>query len=115
VVESASEETVGALRDRFVEWNAHAKSYTWKALLPVPEDSGDGGKGAIAHSRAGSSANDAAGEDRLEFRPLDLTQTLHGNGLEDDAEEMAALGMDPEAADHLPTIHLYFDDDLTHA
>jgi len=25
------------------------------------------------------------------------------------------LGMDPEAADHLPTIHLYFDDDLTHA
>lgn len=46
-----------------------------------------------------------------EFRPLDMEKTLADNGVPDDSEEIALLGLDP--ADHIPIIHLYFNDDLT--
>ena len=36
---------------------------------------------------------------------------LAENGIEDDTQECLALGIDPE--EYIPTIHLYFDDDLT--
>jgi hypothetical protein len=42
---------------------------------------------------------------------LDMTQTLSDNGIVDETEECLALGIDPE--EYTPTIHLYFDDDLT--
>ena len=42
---------------------------------------------------------------------LDMTQTLAENGIPDETEECLNLGIDPE--EYTPTIHLYFDDDLT--
>ena len=42
---------------------------------------------------------------------LDMNLNLHENGMEDDTDECLALGIDPE--EYIPTIHLYFDDDLT--
>jgi meiotically up-regulated gene 157 (Mug157) protein len=42
---------------------------------------------------------------------LNMTLTLSENGIEDETQECLSLGIDPE--DYIPTIHLYFDDDLT--
>jgi hypothetical protein len=46
-------------------------------------------------------------------KPLDMEKTLEENGMKDETEEFHRLGIDPD--DHIPTIHLYFDDDLTEA
>ena len=40
-----------------------------------------------------------------------MDDTLAGNGIPDETAECLALGIDPE--EYIPTIHLYFDDDLT--
>ena len=42
---------------------------------------------------------------------LDMDGNLQENGIQDDTAECLQLGIDPE--DYIPTIHLYFDDDLT--
>ena len=42
---------------------------------------------------------------------LDMNKSLEDNGIEDDTKECLELGIDPE--EYIPTIHLYFDDDLT--
>ena len=42
---------------------------------------------------------------------LDMDLTLTENGINDETKECIALGIDPD--DYIPTIHLYFDDDLT--
>jgi len=42
---------------------------------------------------------------------LDMNLSLQENGIEDDSKECLMLGIDPE--EYIPTIHLYFDDDLT--
>ena len=42
---------------------------------------------------------------------LDMKMTLAENGIPDDTKECLMLGIDPE--EYIPTIHLYFDDDLT--
>ncbi|CEM31905.1 unnamed protein product [Vitrella brassicaformis CCMP3155] len=43
--------------------------------------------------------------------PLDMSKTLDENGMPDDSEELQSIGLDPD--DHVPVIHLYFNDDLT--
>ena len=83
-----SEETVAQLQERFLEINAHAGSYTWKAWV-------EGG---------------AEGSE-LVLRTLDASKTLAENGLADEEEELLSLGLDPEQ--HLPEIQIYFNDDLT--
>jgi hypothetical protein len=45
--------------------------------------------------------------------PLNMSKTLEENGMKDETEEFERLGIDPD--DHIPVIHLYFDDDLTEA
>eukprot|EP00928_Gymnodinium_smaydae_P053215 TRINITY_DN37259_c0_g1_i1.p1 TRINITY_DN37259_c0_g1~~TRINITY_DN37259_c0_g1_i1.p1 ORF type:complete len:292 (-),score=36.92 TRINITY_DN37259_c0_g1_i1:98-856(-) len=45
--------------------------------------------------------------------PLNMSKTLEENGVKDETEEFRHLGIDPD--DHIPVIHLYFDDDLTEA
>jgi hypothetical protein len=43
IVSTCMEETIGEIRDRYVEYNQHANSYTWKALINdefVPLDMG---------------------------------------------------------------------------
>lgn len=42
---------------------------------------------------------------------LDMNLNLADNGIEDESKECLALGIDPE--EYIPTVHLYFDDDLT--
>jgi len=42
---------------------------------------------------------------------LNMNMNLAENGIEDESKECLALGIDPE--EYIPTIHLYFDDDLT--
>jgi len=81
LLEVCSEETLDEVQARYIEFNRHAPSYTWKALF-------DGA-----------------------FRPLDMTITLEENGVEDESEELAMLNMDPD--EHIPVLHLYFNDDLT--
>ncbi len=83
VVEVGAEETIEEIGSRFLGYNAHAGSYTWKALK----------EGA--------------------FAPLDMTKTLEENGVIDEDDEFEALYMDPDA--YLPTLHLYYNDDLSAA
>ena len=40
-----------------------------------------------------------------------MEMNLADNGIVDESQECLALGIDPE--EYIPTIHLYFDDDLT--
>ena len=42
---------------------------------------------------------------------LDMAKTLEENGIEDDREELESCGLDP--SEHIPIIHIYFDDDLS--
>ena len=76
-IEVASEENMNEILDRYLDFNAHAASYTWKRLGKV----------------------------------LDMDGTLQENHIPDETAECLQLGMDPE--EYIPTIHLYFDDDLT--
>lgn len=45
--------------------------------------------------------------------PLNMEKTLEENGVKDETTEFRDLGIDPD--DHIPVIHLYFNDDLTEA
>ena len=42
---------------------------------------------------------------------LDMTKTLEENGVRDEGPQMERLGMDEDL--YLPSLHLYFSDDLT--
>jgi len=44
-------------------------------------------------------------------RGLELGKTLVENGIPDQDQEFLDLGMDPD--DHIVTLHIYFNDDLT--
>lgn len=83
LLEVCSEETLSEVQDRYLEYNKHAPSYTWKGLF-------DGA-----------------------FRPLDMEVTLEENGVRDETDEFVELNMDPD--EHIPVLHLYFNDDLTEA
>lgn len=83
IINTCEEETINDIRDRYLEYNAHAKSYTWKALV---------------------------GE---EFVNLKMEFTLEGNGIEDESEKFLSLGMDEDS--FIPSLHLYFNDDLSYA
>jgi hypothetical protein len=82
-VYTCQEETVAEIQNRYVEYNKHSDSYTWKALI-------DG-----------------------EFVVLDVEKTLEENGVPDETENFYQLGLDDDF--YVPTLHLYFNDDLTYA
>lgn len=44
---------------------------------------------------------------------MNMEKTLEENGMEDETTEFFRLGIDPD--EHIPVIHLYFNDDLTEA
>jgi hypothetical protein len=46
-------------------------------------------------------------------KPLNMNKTLEENGMKDEQEDFLLLGIDPD--DHIPVIHLYFNDDHTEA
>jgi len=81
-----TEETMEEIRERFLEMNAHCKSYTWRVLV-----SGEDGAAA--------------------FKPLDMSLTLDSNGVPDNEDEVEELGLPAE--EYYPVMHLAFNDDLT--
>ena len=80
---TCAEETVGEIKTRYMEYNKHSESYTWKALV----------KG--------------------EFTVLEMDKTLEDNGVPDETDTFFDLGLDDDF--YVPTLHLYYDDDLTYA
>ena len=80
----ASEESIAEIRDRYMEYNRHAASYTWKKL-----------------------------SEEGKFVKLDMTLTLEENGVPDDEDDFESLGIDDGY--YYPSIHVYFNDDLTYA
>ena len=48
-----------------------------------------------------------------EFVNLNMELTLEQNGIEDESEKFLELGMDEDF--FIPTVHIYFSDDLTYA
>lgn len=76
-VEVCAEETMNEILQRYMPYNSHAESYTWK----------------------------------YQENNMDMSKTLEENGVVDESEEFFDLGMDEE--EYLPSIMLYFNDDLT--
>mmetsp|Transcript_28273 Transcript_28273/g.27109 ORF Transcript_28273/g.27109 Transcript_28273/m.27109 type:complete len:157 (-) Transcript_28273:168-638(-) len=83
VINTCQEETINEIRERYVEYNRHAQSYTWKVII-----------------------NDA-------FINLEMNLTLKENGVEDESDKFLELGLDEDF--FIPTLHIYFNDDLTYA
>ena len=84
-LEVCSEDTVKQIQGKYQPYNQHAGSYAWKRL-PNPGE----GKDMIV---------------------LDMAKTLNGNKMRDEAEDFEDLGLDDDY--YVPSIHLYFKDDLT--
>lgn len=89
LLEVPSEESVEEIRARYLPYNWHAGSYTWKSLRPK--------RGGLP------------GE--TEFQPLDMRLTMDENGIFSDVEEFIALHVPTDY--YIPVIHLYWTDDLS--
>ncbi|KAE8620445.1 hypothetical protein XENTR_v10010254 [Xenopus tropicalis] len=76
-LEVCSEETIREILGRYLPYNGHAGSYTWKFC----------------------------------GLPLDMDKTLQENGVWDEDEEFEELKIASDL--YTPSIHLYFNDDLT--
>ena len=83
VINTCIEETVENMQERYIEYNEHSKSYTWKSII----------HGVMCE--------------------LDMTKTLEENGISDEAEKFRKLGLDEDF--YVPTVHIYYNDDLTYA
>ncbi len=137
-MEVPQEETLGEIRRRYLALNAHAASYTWKALLPKRGAVGGRAIGAVGEpdgsSEAGAGSNDDghsehdgstsvesaadsgprcgdAHEGTLQFLELDMNKTLVENGVVDEREAFEELGLAPDW--YMPVLHLHWIDDLT--
>ncbi|MEW5304731.1 MAG: hypothetical protein WDW38_009712 [Sanguina aurantia] len=84
-LEVPSEEAVVEIRERYLELNWHARSYTWKALITVDGVS--------------------------EFKELDLNLTLEDNGVMDESESFDDHQIGQEV--YVPVLAVYWNDDLT--
>ena len=78
---------------RYLIYNTHAASYTWKYNGEFIE------------------VADCLCEGHTTGNNLDMTKTLQQNGITDESEMFYELKMDED--EFLPAIHLYFNDDLT--
>jgi len=81
-LEVCEEETLQEIQNRYMKFNSHSGSYTWKRT-----------------------------DSETVARLLDMTGTLDENGIKDDAMEFENLNIDAEF--YIPTIQIYFSDDLT--
>ncbi|KAJ9510309.1 hypothetical protein QJQ45_015789 [Haematococcus lacustris] len=88
-----SEETVVEIRERYSELNAHAQSYTFKALVTVPQPGSD--------------------KAEMQFQELDMNKTLLENGVPDETSTFEQLMIPTDA--FVPVLHVYWNDDLTAA
>lgn len=89
MVEVPREETMAEIRERYLEINSHARSYTFKSLILSAED--------------GS----------LQFQELDLNKTLQENKVPDESAIFEDLEIPADF--YIPVIHAYWNDDLTEA
>jgi len=87
ILEVPSEETVVEIRERYLDLNWHAKSYTFKALVKVPDS------------------------DDFEFQELDMNKTLEENGVPDETPQFEDLQVPTDF--YVPILHLHWNDDLT--
>eukprot|EP00899_Mesostigma_viride_P013111 jgi/Mesvir1/21800/Mv04191-RA.1 len=87
MMEVPTEETVEELRERYLDRNWHARSYTWKAMIKRHEG------------------------DEYEFEPLDMSLTLDQNGIKDEGDAFSDLSIPDDY--FIPVIHLYYNDDLS--
>lgn len=78
-----AEQSVAQIAEKYLAFNAHARGYTWKALV--------GGQ----------------------MVALDWDKTLAAQGVGDDAAELERLGLDPADRAMMPTLLLEYDDTLT--
>lgn len=76
-----SEETVVEIRERYLELNWHAKSYTWKALVKAKKGR------PLVDGAEGQGAADAAMAGEFIFAELDLNKTLEENGVPNETSE----------------------------
>ena len=100
------EETIFEIQERYLVHNAHAGSYTWKRL----------GKPLNMEK--------TLDENGMEERAFDLPINkvyyyyckyimIYYCSCEDETQEFLRLSIDPD--NHVPVIHLHFNDDLTEA
>ena len=78
-----SEETIEEIQQRYLSFNGHAASYTWKRL----DDKGE------------------------EFVVMDMSKTLEENGCMNEAGEFEKLQIPDDW--YVPVMHIYFNDDLS--
>mmetsp|Transcript_38151 Transcript_38151/g.90139 ORF Transcript_38151/g.90139 Transcript_38151/m.90139 type:complete len:236 (-) Transcript_38151:101-808(-) len=83
-LEVCAEDTLEQIQGKYLLYNKHAASYAWKRL---PDDLDK------------------------EMVVLDMQKTLEENGVKDESEEYEELGMDDDY--YIPSLHLYFKDDLS--
>lgn len=81
-LEVCMEETLEEIQNRYLKYNSHSGSYTWKRT-----------------------------DTKQIARLLDMKLTLDENGIPDDSNDFEDLNIDPD--EYIPTIQLYFSDDLT--
>jgi hypothetical protein len=84
-LEVCAEDTVEQIQSKYLIYNHHAASYAWKRL-----------------------PNNNEGKDMI---LLDMSKNLDSNNMRDEAEDYEELGLDDDY--FVPSIHLYFKDDLT--
>lgn len=85
-LEVPSEEAIVEIRERYLEINWHAKSYTWKAM--VQQKNGE-----------------------FDFGELDMNKTLQANGVPDETATFEDCQVETDA--FIPVLHVYWNDDLT--
>lgn len=87
-LEVPAEESVGEIRQRYLQLNAHANSYTWKAMV----------------KKGGANITP-------QFEELDLNKTLAENGVPDEVPDFEAYDLPSDY--YVPVLHVYWNDDLT--
>ena len=104
LLEVCSEETMREILDRYLNYNAHAASYTWKVrcfdILPHTSHS----QFLCVHKQALFDGD---------FVPLNMDKTLEQNSIPDESKEFSSLSIEEDY--YYPPIYLYFNDDLTEA
>lgn len=112
-LEVPCEETVAQLQQRYLALNAHAGSYTWKALVKRARQGGGSGAAAAAAAASTQAAtmHQQQQQQQHEWRELCMGQTLQENAVLDESSEYEALDLPSDY--HVPVLHMYWNDDLT--
>lgn len=85
-LEVPSEETIAEIRERYLDINAHAKSYTWRALKKQKDGT-------------------------WEFQEMDMNTTLDDNFVRDESQTFEDHHIPQDY--YIPVLHVYWNDDLT--